>query len=346
MTDDLPERRYGHPYVMYDMLKSSKSGVLKTIDIMEKVDYDFLKPPYCFTGNGTSYHSAALGSLIIPQERADFRVMQSYELENYANFSGTVIAFSHTGKTKSTIDAIKKVSKSGVTVGVSHYKKSPLIESSAYGIVIGDSPDMSLCNTKAFFDNYFAALEISKRIADLSLDTRSLAGELDSVINGMEKEAREAAEFIGNNIRNIFVLGAGPMYFAARETAQKLKESTHIHAEGIELEEFNHGCTSVIDDRSAVIIINSGKDDRRAAEISKACVKVGTRTLGINSDADLSIHVPTKYRLELRPLLAIGFLYNFCYFMALEMEVNPDLLRFEDRKYLDFDSIVFPPGAH
>ena len=346
MTDDLPERRNGHPYVMYDMLKSTKAGVLKTIDIMEKVDYSFLKPPYCFTGNGTAYHAAALGSLIIPGSKHDFMVLQSYELENYSDFRGTVVGFSHTGKTKSTVDSVKKLNKTCTTVGISHYEKSPLISESGRGIVIGDSPDMSLCNTKAFFDNYFAALEISRRIADVKVDTRSLAEKLDSVIREKESDAKKAAEFLGRNLRNIFVLGAGPSYYAARETAQKLKESTHIHAEGIELEEFNHGCTSVIDDRSAVIILNSGKDDRRASEISRACVEVGTRTLGINADAGMRIDIPSAGRMELFPVLAIGFLYTLCYYMALENGINPDLLRFEDKRYLDFDSIVFPPGAH
>ena len=346
MTDDLPERRNGHPYVMYDMLKSSKAGILKTIDIMEKTDFDFLKPPYCFTGNGTAFHAAALGSLIIPGNSHDFIVMQSYELENYSDFTGTVIGFSHTGKTKSTVDSVKKAGKTCTTIGISHYNNSPLIEESSMGIVIGDSPDMSLCNTKAFFDNYFAALEISKRISDVNINSRTLADQLHSVINGKENEAKEAAKFMGNRLRNIFVLGAGPSYYAARETAQKLKESTHIHAEGIELEEFNHGCTSVIDERSAVIMINSGRDERRASEIARACREVGTRTLSINAEGDFRVNIPEPERMDLFPVLAVGFLYTLCYYMALVNDVNPDLLRFEDKKYLDFDSIVFPPGAH
>ena len=346
MTDDLPERRKGHPYVMYDMLKASKAGILKTIEIMEKTDLDFLKSPYCFTGNGTAFHAAALGSLIIPGNSHEFRVMQSYELENYSDFTGTVIGFSHTGKTKSTVDSVRKAGKTCTTIGISHYERSPLIEESSVGIVIGDSPDMSLCNTKAFFDNYFAALEISKRIANVSVNSRALADDLYSVIDGKENEAKEAAKFMGSGLRNIFVLGAGPSYYAARETAQKLKESTHIHAEGIELEEFNHGCTSVIDDRSAVIIINSGRDGKRSSEIARACREVGTRTLALNAEGDFRVEIPEPERMELFPVLAVGFLYTLCYYMALENDVKPDLLRFEDKKYLDFDSIVFPPGAH
>lgn len=347
MTDDLPERRKGHPYLMYDMLKSSVPGAVRTVEIMRDVNYSFLEGKIYLTGNGTAFHSAALASQILEDDSPDIVIKQAYELYSYSKIRGTLIAFSHTGKTKSTVDALMKASETGNrTVGISHFRDSPLIQNADTGIVIGDSPDLSLCNTKAFFDNYFAALDIISRKAGIDIDTKSLIKQLDTVISTSDRIAIDTADFIGNDVKNIFVLGSGPSFYAAREAAQKLKEATHLHAEGIELEEFNHGCTSVIDEHSAVIMINSGNDLKRSQEISEACRKVGTKTVGLNCESDLPISIKVPQNPALFPVLAIGILYSISYRMALKLNVNPDFLRFEDRRYLDFDSIVFPPGAH
>lgn len=345
MTDDLPEIRKGHPYLMYEMLKNTPAGIRKTIEIMKGVDYAFLTDTLCFTGNGTAYHSSTLGAQILWDSRKDWKSIQAYELEHYHHVRGTLIGFSHTGKTKSTIDAVNSVGSDVKTVGISHYPGTPIIKASGYGIVIGDSPDMSLCNTKAFFDNAFAALEIAKAFGEIAVDTGAFASLIEEEIRKQDTPVSKAIEMLPTP-RDIFVLGAGPSYIAAREAAQKIKESTHLHAEGIELEEFNHGCTSVIDDRTLVIIINSPEVNKRTTEIVRACKTVGTKTLVINGTGDQSIDVQLPENQYLYPIAAMVSLYYVAYYLALKTGINPDYLRFEDKRYLDYDNIVFPPGAH
>lgn len=345
MTDDLPEVRKGHPYLMYEMLRKSPAGIRKTIEAMKKVDYSFLTDRLCFTGNGTAYHSSTLGAQVLWDSRKDWKSIQAFELEHYHHISGTLVGFSHTGKTKSTVDAVNSVGSDVKTVGISHYPDTPIIKASQHGIVIGDSPDESLCNTKAFFDNAFAALEIARQFGDLEINIGAFADLIENEIQKQEVPVSKAVEALPTP-EKIFVLGAGPSYIAAREAAQKIKESTHLHAEGIELEEFNHGCTSVIDDRTLVIIINSPEVNKRSSEIVKACRTVGTKTLVINGSGDQSINVQVPENQYLYPIAAMVPLYYTAYFLALKTGVNPDYLRFEDKRYLDYDNIVFPPGAH
>lgn len=345
MTDDLPEVRKNHPYLMYEMLKKTPAGIRRTLEIMKGVDYSFLTDTLYFTGNGTAYHSSTLGAQILWESRKDWKSIQAYELEHYQHVKGTLVSFSHTGKTKSTVDAVNSVGSDVKTVGVSHYPDTPIIKASSYGIVIGDSPDMSLCNTKAFFDNAFAALEISKVFGEIELDTDAFADLIEKEIEEQETRVSAAVEALPAP-KDIFVLGAGPSYISAREAAQKLKESTHLHAEGIELEEFNHGCTSVIDDRSLVIIINSPEVNKRTSDIVRACTTVGTKTLVINGTGDQSVKVRVPENQYLYPIAAMVALYYVAYFLALKTGINPDYLRFEDKRYLDYDNIVFPPGAH
>ena len=345
MTDDLPELRKGHPYVMYDMLKSSAHGIRKTIDIMERLDYSFLGKNLFVTGNGTAYHAAAIGSGILTEHGRQWCPVQAFELEKYWKPMDLVMAYSHTGKTKSTVDAVRHAKITARTAGVTHYRDSPLYLEADVPIVIGDSPDMSLCNTKAFFDNAFAALEVAIHFGSLDFDIWGLAGTVERELNRLEKQAQEIS---GNfsSIRDIFVLGAGPNYLVAREGAQKLKESTHLHAEGIELEEFNHGCTAVLDENSLVVIVDSPEVRERTAEIVHACRHTSTKTLVINGDGDYRIDFEKTGDIYADAITAMVPLYYMAYFMALIKGVNPDYLRFEDRRYLDFDNTIFPPGAH
>ena len=345
MTDDLPEIRSRHPYLMYEMLKDTPAGIRSTLEIMKKEDYSFLKDNLYFTGNGTAYHSSTLGAQVLWNSSKPWKSLQSYELEHYYKASGTLVGFSHTGKTKSTVDAMKITGKDVMKVGVSHYAETPLLESSDHEIVIGNSPDKSLCNTKAFFDNAFASLEISNAYGNLGIDSSDFMNTIEKAIHAVEKPVSEAVESLRKPM-DIFVLGAGPSLIAAREAAQKIKESTHLHAEGIELEEFNHGCTSVIDERSLVIIINSREVDQRTRDIVRACRTVDTQTLVINGEGDYNLEVEEQSNRYLYPILAMVPLYYTAYYMAIKMGINPDYLRFEDKRYLDYDNIVFPPGAH
>lgn len=345
MTDELPEIRSGHPYLMYDMLKDTPAGIRKTLDIMEKSDFSYLTDRLYFTGNGTAYHSSTLGAQILWDSPKQWGSIQSYELEHYHKISGTLAGFSHTGKTKSTVDAMKSVGKDVTTVGVSHYPDTPIVKASNHGIVIGNSPDRSLCNTKAFFDNAFAAIEISKVFGNIDINARDFLTMVEHGIRDLEKPVKEAVQAMPKP-RDIFVLGAGPSLIAAREAAQKFKESTHLHAEGIELEEFNHGCTSVIDDQTLVVIINSPEVKQRTEDIVNACRTVGTKTLVLNGGGDYTIGLEEPGNRYLYPVAAMVPLYYTAYYLALKLGINPDYLRFEDQRYLDYDNVVFPPGAH
>lgn len=345
MTDDLPEVRSRHPYLMYEMLKDTPAGMKKTLEILKKEDFDFLSDKLFITGNGTAYHSSTLGAQVLWNSGMHWRSIQSYELEHYYKPSGTLIGFSHTGKTKSTVDSLKIAGNDVKKVGISHYANTPLFHASNHQILIGNSPDLSLCNTKAFFDNAFASLEISNVYGDLSIDTNGFMEQVSRSIINMERPVKEAVDEL-RKPKDIFVLGAGPSLIAAREAAQKLKESTHLHAEGIELEEFNHGCTSVIDDKSLVIIINSKEVNSRTSDIVNACKTVGTQTMVINGNGDQTIELEETQDPYLFPIAAMVPLYYTAYYLALKLGVNPDYLRFEDKRYLEYDNIVFPPGAH
>jgi glucosamine--fructose-6-phosphate aminotransferase (isomerizing) len=346
MTDTVPEKRLNHPYYMYDMIRETPESLDITRKTMENVDYSFLSDKkLLFTGNGTAYHAAQIGAGFLYKTNKRNAFVQSFELLNYyMPVHGIVVGISNSGKTKSTIDSLIYQKKFAYIVGITHYYNTPMDKISNKSIVI-DSDDKSLCNTKSFFDNAIAAMYIGSKYSKLDMDINKVIDTIKKLIASMDSKMKEIANKISYANR-IFVLGAGPEEPVAREAAQKIKEATHIHAEGIELEEFIHGCTSLIDEKSILIIIDNGTVNSRAQDIVNACKVVGTRTVVLNGNGDYSIDLPDLGDEYLNALLNMIPLYYLAYYLAVEMHVNPDLLRFDEEKYRKFDDIVFPPGAH
>lgn len=345
MTDDLPEVRKGHPFVMYDMLKDTENGLKATARIANELDIDFPRKPVFFTGNGTAYHAALLGSGITGQCGGKINVVQAFELERFWNPEGSIVAFSHTGKTKSTVDAILKHHDNNFTVGVSHYDNTPLARACERSIVIGNSPDLSLCNTKAFFDNALFASMLSSRISGEPFDEKSAIDHIGAIPNQIEKTVIKMAGDL-KYIRKIYVLGAGPDFVFARETAQKIREATHIFTEGTELEEFNHGCTAVMDSETLLIMADNQHVDDRVRDIVRGSQFVGTKTIVLNGDGDFSIHFRTTDDVRVNVMINVLVVYYLAYYLAVTMNVNPDLLRFDEINYRKYDDIIFPPGTH
>ena len=346
MTDTVPEKRVKHPYFMYDMMKETPDSLDITRKTMENIDYSFLlNKPLLFTGNGTAYHAAQIGSGFLYKTDLKYSFVQSFELLNYyMPVHGTVVGISNSGKTKSTIDSLVYQKKFAYIVGVTHYHGTPMESISDKSIVI-NSDDKSLCNTKSFFDNAVAAMYIGVHYSYLPVDINAIINSIKALIVSMDSKVRKIAHEL-YHVNRIFVLGAGPEEPVAREAAQKIKEATHIHAEGIELEEFIHGCTSLIDEKSLIIIINSRTVKSRSMDIVNACKVVGTKTFTLNGDGDYSVDVPDLGDEYLNAILNVVPLYYLAYYLAVENNTNPDLLRFDEESYRKFDDIVFPPGAH
>lgn len=342
MTDDIPEVRKNHPYIMYEMLKETPKALKTTLRDVINEEIEFKRGSITVTGNGTSYHAGVLGFQSISEEDKPWNYIQSYELENYRSPGNNIVAFSHTGKTYSTVQSIKKYPDK-FSVGVTHDQNSPLAKISSRSIVIHEK-DKSLCNTKAFFDNSLASLIIAKKYEKSKYDYEGFINMIDRNLSKADMEMKSIVNEIGN-INNIFVLGAGNNFIAARETAQKLKEATHIHSEGIELEEYNHGCTSVTNEGTLLINICNREDNSRVEQINRGIKHVGAKSIGIGGPGDFEIDLDVRNSFEL-PIQAITYTYFFAYHLAVKLGINPDILRFDEKDYYDFDMAIFPSGQH
>ena len=342
MTDEIPQIRTKHPYIMYEMLKGSPEAMHRAIEQFKYFSDSAMKLPVYLTGIGTSYHGVSIAAY--PFHSTQIIPIQSYELEHYGKPEGTIIALSHTGKTKTTVNAISKHRDRNHTIAISHYKETPLLNAADNKLVVDQPVDLSLCNTRSFFAGSMAVYCILSTRFKTEVSPDQIHASFMSNFDSIEEQAKAVVDQL-NKPEKIFVLGAGPNLTTARETAQKFKEAVHLQSEGIELEEFNHGCTSVIDERTLVLIISSKTVEKRADQIRAACKLVGAPTVSINGTDKINIFTDPLSE-DVSPYNNVAAGYFVAYYLALKAGINPDLLRMENQRYRAFDDVIFPPGEH
>ena len=137
-------------------------------------------------------------------------------------------------------------------------------------------------------------------------------------------------KYIGELIaskRNVFFIGRGADYAAAKESALKLKEISYIHADCYPAGELKHGTISLIEKGSVVIAIATDKELLNKTSGSILEVKArGAFTIGISSYeldcCDITIKLPAADFYS--PLLATVACQLISYYAALHRGCDID----------------------
>src|SRR5579872_623839 len=136
------------------MIKEIPKGFEATLKALTNYDAE-PADQLIFTGNGTAFYSALMGSQVLNLSNRDWRAVQGLELAHYeSNFvagkKSLAVGVSHSGITKSTMDALAAVTACGAkTLGVTHFPDRPISKICDSTFVVGNSPDKSRCHTKA-----------------------------------------------------------------------------------------------------------------------------------------------------------------------------------------------------
>jgi glutamine---fructose-6-phosphate transaminase (isomerizing) len=354
--------RTAHPFLTYDMIKEIPQGFKSTLEAVSQ----FRAEPtdqLVFTGNGTAFYAAWMGAQILNLSSKDWAAIQGFELAHYespsARKKSTVVGVSHSGITKSTMDALSKEKSLGAkTVGVTHFPDRPISKACDTTLVVGNGPDRSRCHTKAYTDSAAAVFALSLRFADSSQgelgDVRktfetNLVDQIDATISSAEQLAKKAASE-QRNVPRIFFAAAGPNLVTAREAALKIKEASYLAAEGMELEEIQHGPAMSFNEESLVVVFApSGPSVERARDLLAASKKIGATTMVVSDLSDFSADYAFRINHTheyLSPFLTIIPPYLFSYYLAVEQGKNPDYIHYLDPKYWGARTIIFPPGTH
>lgn len=126
---------------------------------------------------------------------------------------------------------------------------------------------------------------------------QSLAGELDAALPGL----------IADRSHFVF-LGSGPLYGIALEGALKLMEMSQIMTQAFHPLEYRHGPISLVDDKTAVVMLYSADQKAAEAKLVKELQDKGAVVIGLGGPGDVALEIacdPALTGLCLLPALQI-----------------------------------------
>ena len=291
-------------------------------------------------GSGSSWHAALAGREIL-ESLARVPVQVEYASEfryrrTLPRQPGTLaIAISQSGETVDTLEAMRASQDSGSRVlGIVNVVGSTIARESDGGIYLHAGPEIGMASTKTFTSQLIAlamfGLYLGRHRGMSAADGRDVVDQL-AAVPGLIAQALSADAAVSaiadafSGASHFLYLGGGANYPVALEGALKLKEISHIHAEGHPAAELKHGPIALVDHEMPVVIV-APKDDvyqRVLADIPEVRAR-GGRVIAIttegNSDlnglADYLVRVPAVSPL-LSPLVTVVPLQLLAYRIAV-----------------------------
>src|SRR3989344_1299455 len=250
-------------------------------------------------------------------------------LVDFLKKESLVIPLSQSGETIDIISSIKHAKEKKAKIyALTNVYGSTLYRQADYQLLLSAGPEQAVVSTKAF----------STKLAALLLTAYTLRGEFETgkklVLESVEeikkiltsKQNKQIAKKLSKK-SHVYVLGRGPSYPIALETALKLKESSYVHAEGFAGGELKHGVMALIETGTPVLVLNPEDETYQDTLSSAYEVKArGAYVIGIssknNSIFDEFINVKDTKEATLISYAVVGQLLG--YFTALAKGVNPD----------------------
>ena len=296
---------------------------------------------------GTSWHAALIGKHII-QDMCKIPVEVEYASE--FRYSGPVItdkdiviAISQSGETADTLAAIQLAKNKGAFVyGICNVVGASIPRNTDSGTYIHVGPEIGVASTKAFTGQVTV-------LTLLALCAGQVRGTVDA---GTVRTVAQALARIPDTVRdvlkldeeiqklsrtftyahNFLYLGRGYNYPTALEGALKLKEISHIHAEGYPAAEMKHGPIALIDSEMPTIIIaptdslydkvvNNVQQVKSRGGVVVAIVNPGNTAM--QEMADYCLEIPEVPEC-LTPIVASVPLQLLAYYIAKNKRRNVD----------------------
>ncbi len=290
------------------------------------------------TGSGTSYHASLIAKhlfLKFGKIRAEV-IMSSefqYVLDTIDNDT-VVIAISQSGETADVLQSIKIAKeKKAKILSIVNVQTSSLARLSDCYLGINCGPEVGVAATKSFTGQLSVFYMIIDKICNNAIgfinNLENLPEIFDEIIES-EEEIKKMAEMI-KDAKDIYILGKSFHYPIALEGSLKIKELAYIHAEGIAAGELKHGPLALIENNTAVIVLNP--EDETFNDTLRSTHEIKSRgafIIGVsNKENDLFdkfIKLPTMEK-SLYPIIEIIPIQILSYYLALKRETNPDYPR-------------------
>jgi glucosamine--fructose-6-phosphate aminotransferase (isomerizing) len=357
-----PSRRRGaHPYFMFDAI-SAQPGAIADVLARNRDQVVALaralgaKPALTLAGLGTSLNGALYGEYWMRTvgRMTSVGAASSFDVVNYGMRparDSAMLVLSHRGWKLYSARAVAEAKTAGILTAAISGQGPDEGARQADHLMLTTEQEQSAAHTKsltAAMALLFAlALEIRAQAGGDDAEAKGLRAEFAAIPDLMRRrldddsrERKAAARF--RNFRRIVILGGGPNYPTAREIALKLKETSFVYSEDLQVEEFLHGPISAADrDTLAILVSAGGAAGERAMQAASALGEIGAARLGVFTRAGAALAGAVDEALEvegeeetLSPFALLLSLQLFTYWFALGRGCNPDLAHRDDERYL------------
>lgn len=244
------------------------------------------------------------------------------------------IFVSQSGETADTLASLREMKEKGVlTLGITNVVGSTQARETDAGVYTRSGPEIAVASTKAFIGQLATFVLITVylgRQRNMSLITgKRIISELIRIPEQMKQilkqkeEIKKIAEKY-KNYKNFWFMGRKYNYPIAMEGAQKIKEISYIHAEGIAAGELKHGPLALVDEAFPTLAIcpTDSVYEKMVSNVEEIKARKGLviaiATEGneeIKKFVDDVIYIPKTLEM-LTPMLSAMVLHLFAYYFA------------------------------
>jgi glucosamine--fructose-6-phosphate aminotransferase (isomerizing) len=288
------------------------------------------------TGCGTAGNAALAGTYLF--EEACGRAVTMIPASEFRYRSRTldaqslVIALSQSGETVDVLEAMTEAKQRRAKLAaIVNAPMSTLDRMVDTRVHLRAGPEQCVLATKSY-TSMLATLLLAAHAADRRWSTGvnlvlRAAKAIDSLLtNGCRERIVEVASRLAE-AEHLFVIGRGPHYPSALETALKIKEVSYIHAEGFAAGELKHGVIALVDEGTPCLVLAPDDDTRTDVLSGAAELKSrGGHIVGIGSAGsdvfDDFIKIPDAGLANIVVEAVAGQLFG--YYAALARGNDPD----------------------
>ena len=291
-------------------------------------------------GCGTAGKVCSIGEYFLSHiARTHTNPVVASEFSYYEKFlepKNLVIAVSQSGETADVIEALEIAKKKKVNIlSLTNVESSTVARLSNFCFKINAGPEKAVASTKAATAQMAILLLVSFAVAKKLKEGKRVLIEAASKINDMLNPRYE--EYIEKQAKKIFkqenmyIIGKGPNFPLALESAIKIQEVSYIHAEGFAAGELKHGPIALVSNKVPCIVLGDS-DEKIQREVLSSAEELKTRgghIIGISPNNapvyDIWIRVPdcglAQHIVNLIPVQILA------YYLALLRGLNPDMPR-------------------
>ncbi|MBL8613872.1 MAG: glutamine--fructose-6-phosphate transaminase (isomerizing) [Myxococcales bacterium] len=273
----------------------------------------------CFIACGSSSNAALTGRYWMEQLGG---VRASVEVGSEVRYRDAifgpedlVVAISQSGETADTLAALRTAREAGARVlAIVNVRDSAIARASDGVLYTHAGPEVAVASTKCFTAQLAALLLLAVHVGRTRGSLSHAEGR--RILEALKRVPGQVRTILANargvrgiakkhhQSKSMLVLGRGPSYPVALETALKVKEISYIHAEGYAAGEMKHGPIALVDETMPVVVLcpqdrhhdktlsNMQEVMARGAKIIVVCTK---------DDAELTAMAAVRARLAASP---------------------------------------------